>query len=431
MTRRVLTAIVAVTAAGVVLFALPLALGAYRLYRNEAILRLEREAAKAGVEVPASFDTSGDPVELPASAPGTDVGLYDRRGRKVLGEGPARADDSVQAAFAGRITDDQTGGHLVVAVPLTSEETVFAAIRAASAADAVRDRAERTWLAMAGLSAAAVLLATFAGFALARRLSRPVTQLATTARRLGDGDFTSRAAAVGIPELDTVVDALNATASRLGDLVARERAFSADASHQLRTPLTGLRLRLESALAAPGADRDQAIRSSLGDIDRLEITIESLLALARDTTPARDRIDFSQLLTDVEERWHGTLAAGGRPLRVLTDETLPEVRASASAITQILDALVDNAHRHGSGTVTVHCRDVHGNAVAIDVSDEGAGPQLPIDQLFLRRSPGAAGTGIGLALARFLAEAEGGRLQLAKPGPGPTFAVVLSAAPEG
>ncbi|MGI9120584.1 MAG: ATP-binding protein [Acidimicrobiales bacterium] len=412
------------------LFAAPLGLGAFRLYRNEAILRLEREASKAGVEVPSAFATSGDPVELPPTTPATDVGLYDPRGSKVLGDGPARADAAVQAALVGQVTDDERVGQLIVAVPLTSDETVFAVVRAASPADAVRDRAERTWLAMASLAAAAVVLATFAGLALARRLGRPVAQLATAARSLGDGDFTARAATAGIPELDTAADALNATASRLGNLLARERAFSADASHQLRTPLTGLRLRLESTLTLPGADRDQAIRASLGDIDSLETTVESLLALARDDSPARQRIDVAQLLTDLESRWHGALAGSGRPLRLFADEVPSDLHASAAAVNQILDALIDNAFRHGLGTITVRCRATLGNAVAIEVSDEGLGPQLPDGQLFQRRSADATGTGIGLALARALAEAEGGRLQLTTSGPGPTFAVVLPTTPQ-
>ena len=95
MSRRILTAILTVTVLAVVLFGVPLAVGLRRLYRNEAVVRLEREAARASIEVPASFERTGDPVELPARHDATLVALYDRRGRKLQGHGPARADAEV------------------------------------------------------------------------------------------------------------------------------------------------------------------------------------------------------------------------------------------------------------------------------------------------------------------------------------------------
>ena len=94
MSRRILTAILTVTVLAVVLFGIPLAIGLRRLYRNEAVVRLEREAARAGIEVPASFETTGDPVELPTRHDATLIALYDRRGRRLQGHGPLRADNS-------------------------------------------------------------------------------------------------------------------------------------------------------------------------------------------------------------------------------------------------------------------------------------------------------------------------------------------------
>lgn len=425
MTRRILTAIVAVTAVAVMLFGVPLGVGVYRLYRNEAILRLEREAARAAVEVPASF-AAGDPAELRTPAAHTRLALYGRDGRRVLGAGPDEPDRAVRAALAGQVVDTTDRGDLVVAVPLTSNEIVFGAVRAATSEDRVRDRAERTWLAMGGLAAGIIVLAAVAARVQARRLARPLATLTDAARRLGNGDFSVRAATVGVAELDDAADALNATAERIGQLVTRERAFSADASHQLRTPLTAARVRLESTLASPSKDRDEAVREALGDIDRLEETVESLLALARDTEPNDAGIDLVAVLADVEARWHGILAAAGRPLRMDLDVSAGDARGSASAVRQILDVLVDNALRHGAGTVTITARELPG-AVAIDVGDEGPGPDRPQEQLFERRSPDATGRGIGLALARSLAEAEGGRLVFAASELGPTFTLVLRA----
>ena len=101
MSRRILTAILTITVLAVVLFGVPLAIGLRRLYRNEAVVRLEREAARASIEVPASFEKTGDPVELSARHDATLVALYDRRGRKLQGHGPARADTEV-ARLEGR-----------------------------------------------------------------------------------------------------------------------------------------------------------------------------------------------------------------------------------------------------------------------------------------------------------------------------------------
>jgi signal transduction histidine kinase len=125
---------------------------------------------------------------------------------------------------------------------------------------------------------------------------------------------------------------------------------------------------------------------------------------------------------EVPDGWHSTLAAVGRPLRFRVGDHLPNAVASSAAVRQVLSVLLDNASRHGDGAVTVAGRDAT-DALAIDVSDEGAGVADP-DQLFRRRSPTAGGHSIGLALARSLAEAEGGRLMLGRSAP-PTFTLLL------
>jgi len=424
VTRRILTTIVAVTTLAVAIFGVPLALGVRRLYYNEAVVRLEREAAEAGIAVPASFTETGDPVELPEPGGAIGLALYRQDGAKVVGRGPARADEAVTAALQGDVREGRAPGALVVAVPLSSEERVFAAIRASVPRRVVDARVRRAWLTMAALATGALATAGALAWRQSRRLSRPVQALAAAATRLGHGDFSVRAEPSGVTEVDAAADALNATAGRLGELLARERAFSADASHQLRTPLTRLRLRLESALDRAGIGDGDTIQAALADIDHLEATVEELLTLARDVAPRRERLDLPALLADVERRWHGTLAAAGRRLHVIVETGLPPVEASAAALRHVLDVLVDNAAEHGAGTVTIHARPTAG-ALAVDVTDEGPGPPGPEEDFFRRRSETATGRGIGLALARSLTEAEGGRLVLARPGPAPCFTVLL------
>jgi len=234
-----------------------------------------------------------------------------------------------------------------------------------------------------------------------------------------------RTEAVGIAEIDSVNESLNRTATRLGDLVDRERAFSADASHQLRTPLTGLRLQLEAALDAPGTDLRAAIGGALTTTDQLQATIDEILALARQTPSVHDPVDVDEVLDSIRERWHSALAAKGKPLRLAVIGA-PRPRVDATALNQMLDVLIDNADRHGAGAIGLTVRALD-DAVAIDVSDEGAPLTADPAALFGKVSGNDAGHGFGLALARRLAESQGGRLGLSSPDP-PTFTVLLPAA---
>lgn len=420
MRRRILLAIVGVTVLAMVLFAVPLVVAAGRLYRADQRTELVRQATSAALAVPASFATTGDAPELPAPAAGTRLALYDARGRRLQGAGPDTADLAVRGALGGAVTEDTTSGEAVVGVPLASEERVVAVVRAGAPTDRVRDRLERSILLMAALAVAVIGAAFVVARWQARRLAAPVGRLADGADRLGHGDFAVHVEPAGIDEVDHAASALNATAARLGDLVARERAFSAHAAHQLRTPLTGLRLTLETV---PGAG------DAIAQVDALGRTVEELLTLAREPAGPRDPIAVDALLADLEARWRGPLAAQGRPLRVAADASLPEGRAASSAVRQALDVLLDNASRHGRGQVSVRARDLAGT-LALDVADEGPGlADGQADAAFAGRRRTAT-HGLGLPLARAVIEAEGGRLVVTRTTPGATFTIVLVGRPD-
>lgn len=412
-------AIAGVAALAVVLFALPLALVLERIYRGEELLRLQRDTVAATRQIDIA-GTPGDPLELPPD-PET-LAVYDTDGRRIAGRGgPGLADAVVRDALRTEApADQQSGGRLVVAVPLVVDERLTGVVRAERSDAGAAKSAHRRWWFMAAVAAGVVGLAILAALILGRRLARPLEQLALAARRLGEGDFALRAPAAGIREVDEVAGALNAAAGRLDDLVSRERAFSANASHQLRTPLAALRLELETMEL--NGDSSPQLPTALAQVDRLQETIETLLSLARGE-PADDSVTpLRELLEDACSRWRGPLAAQGRTLRVRSESPEIRVRASPSVLREILDVLLDNAVRHGSGAVELQAR-LSGGSVAVDVADEGTGPPLDAEEVFARRA-GVGGHGIGLALARSLAHAEGGRLLLSKPAP-PVFTLFL------
>jgi signal transduction histidine kinase len=315
-------------------------------------------------------------------------------------------------------------------------------------------------------------MAALAGAALialwqARRLARPVDDLIAAADRLGDGDFTGTPAVSGIAEVDGAALALASTAGRLQELVTRERAFTAHASHQLRTPLTALRLSLENALLTPGVDIEAAVRSAVTETDRLQETVEQLFLLARGgggaggaggassddsaSAPApalvRRSVPVDVVLRDLEQRWHPTLAAQGRRFEVRQEDAVAGRRTPAT-LGQVLDILVDNAVTHGRGRVEVVASAVPGSGdsgaggsggsgaggsggISIGVHDEGDGLAGRADR---DRDgdgdgdrdgahSGPNGTdangahGLGLGQAQSLVEAAGGRLVLSVSGP--------------
>jgi signal transduction histidine kinase len=424
--RRILGSIVGVTAVALLLLGIPLGLSVEHLYANQEVLRLEREASEArGTINPAAIGT-GDPIELRHDGT-TQFAVYDAAGERASGSGPLHADRAVRRALGGDAHDMTSGARLVVALPIAGNERVVGAMRASRPVSVVTERTHRTWLAIGLIALGALLVASLLAGWQARRLTRPVDALVASAEQLGAGDFAARAKPSGIDELDHLGAALDRTGDRLDELVRRERSFSADASHQLRTPIAGLRVRIESALATPNADLRAALEESLVPVDQLESTVDDLLALARDTHADRPPLEVERLLRDTEDTWHGRFAAAGRPLRVEVEAGVDAPLVSEPAVRQVLEVLMANAFEHGAGVVSLRARHAPG-AVAIDVSDEGR-VRLDPSRVFERRV--GRTNGIGLALARTLAEAEGGRLVLDPPGPHPTFTVVFPSSAPG
>ncbi|MGH3497134.1 MAG: sensor histidine kinase [Nocardioidaceae bacterium] len=403
MRRRILAVAVVAVMLAVTLFGVPLAIAVQRLLVGGEGDELERVASRTAIELSAQGD-----LDLASGSKGSvQLGSYDMHGRRVSGQGPSSADPQVRQALHGIVVRAQGTGDLVVAVPVYGHGHVLGAVRATSSPTLLNATVWGSWLAMLGLAAVATGSAVLLARRQARRLSTPIEDLEQVAESLGAGDFSVRAQTSGVGEVDRAGDALNRTAARLGDLLARERDFSAHASHQLRTPLTGLRLGIETALADPDADTREALRQALDTVDNLSRTVDDVLALTRGSSTATLPLDVTGVLDDLSARWQQTYEHLGRVLVVTADEP-PSTTVSLPAVRQILDVLVDNALRHGRGRVSVTARDA-GGALAFDVCDAGstegrsllAGPLSGDDDG--RRA-------LGLSMARALAEGEGGRL---------------------
>jgi signal transduction histidine kinase len=264
----------------------------------------------------------------------------------------------------------------------------------------------------------------------ARRLARPFSDLAARASRLGDGGPFEPALVSGIGEIDTLASALADSVQGVNDALARERRFSADVSHQLRTPLTGLRLRLEAAQEAVEADkagrseRDAepvALDEALDDLQRIDQIVEHLLAFARDDMPPTSTVRLDVAVHEALNRWEDRAEAQGRRISVAADHPLT-AQGSTRSVAQILDVLIDNALQHGRGDIVVSQRRLAG-AAALDVVDRGSHLVATTAERIFRRGEGS-GTGIGLALARSLAESDGGRLVVSHQHP-TTFSLIL------
>ncbi|MFJ1732112.1 ATP-binding protein [Streptomyces sp. NPDC088254] len=284
----------------------------------------------------------------------------------------------------------------------------------------------RTFLIIALVALLAVIAAVLLAIRQANRLASPLTDLAETAERLGSGDPRPRHKRYGVPELDRVADVLDASAERIARMLTAERRLAADASHQLRTPLTALSMRLEEITLTDDPDtvKDEAT-IALTQVERLTDVVERLLTNSRDPrTGSAVTFDLDEVIQQQLAEWRPAYRSAGRAI-VSSGKRHLQAVGTPGAVAQVLAALIENSLMHGGGTVALRTR-VTGNQAVIEVTDEGAG--VPADlgaRIFERAISGRNSTGIGLAVARDLAEADGGRLEMLQAQP-PVFGLFLS-----
>lgn len=398
MQRRVLTATLLVALVAVAVLGLPLLVLGVRFVSDTARSELEREAETIAASAPVTEDDVRrvSPVERqvtvsrPGSAPIT------------IGDSPGASAISVEVSLPD-------GGAVTVA----------------------RDRSDvdRDSLLFGGvvliLAMVAVGVSVLPALRISRRFAGPLGQLAAHADRLAGGDLGPNGRRYGVEELDRVAEALDGAAVRLAELVRRERRLAADVSHQLRSRLTALSIRLEEVATTDDMAVQAEAEAALDQVDRMVHIVDELLDQAR-TERAHNAvpIQIAEELTAVRADWEDAFRASNRTLRV-DDGINLQAKATPGHLTQVLGVLIENALQHGDGTVTVTTRS-RGEHVLVEVSDEGPGVPDPLVPLIFERGvSGGGGTGLGLAVARALIEADSGRLELRSARPA-VFAVYLA-----
>jgi signal transduction histidine kinase len=407
MRRRLINSTLAVVLVVIAVFGVSLFFVETRTIESSARDRLNSEVARVLADVESRM-ANEEPItaaELRVSAPADRFVRVDLPGRSpvMLGERP---EGEVMSA-------EQTGAH---GETVTVEQS----------RGVVSDEISRMLGIILIVSLLAVAAAALLAVRQARRVSTPLTDLAETAERLGSGDPRPRHRRYGVPELDRVADVLDSSAERIARMLTAERRLAADASHQLRTPLTALSMRLEEIIATEDGEivkEEAAI--ALAQVERLTDVVQRLLTNSRDPRlGSAVGFDLDEVVVQQMDEWRPAYRGAGR---ALVRSGKPGLRAvgTPGAVSQVLACLVENSLMHGAGTVALRTRTT-GNQVVVEVTD--AGPGVPSElgaRVFERTVSGRNSTGLGLAVARDLAEADGGRLELLQQRP-PVFALFLS-----
>jgi signal transduction histidine kinase len=408
MRRRLLLSTLAVAVVSVLLLGIPLAYSTERLIYDEAQQQVEREAATvvAGVNLREEMRQSITGDQIAKEFPGRYIVVSMADGSEIAaGEAPAKGDHVITKMAA-----NDRGIRVQVSRDAADVE-----------ADAVR-----TFLLIGSLVVLGVGVAVALAVVQARKLTLPLIDLAETAERLGSGNARPRRRRYGVPEVDRVAEVLDSSAVRIADLFAASREFASDASHQLRTPLTALSMRLEEMIEAaeyPDVVREEGAAAA-AQVERLAAVVEQLLARAKhDPTGDAIPIGVDDIVTQQVKEWEPVFRRESRRIDMSGVRGLTAV-VSPGGLSQIVATLLDNSLVHGDGKVTIHTKETPASIV-VEVGDEGAGVPPELERrVFDRNVSGRQGTGLGLYLARSLATADGGRLELVRSRPA-TFAIFL------
>jgi signal transduction histidine kinase len=425
MTRRLLLSYLALTV--VILASLEVPLGVLNAHNQRQDLRAkvahDATAVAALSEDSLEHGRTNDPalrVAISRYAEATDgaVVIRDTSGRLVA---------SSVGEDGGEAEAEHVNG-IAVTAPIASRARVFGTVRITYPTGATDRRILRYWLALALAAAVVLAAAAVAGLLLSRSLSRPLRRLERAAERIGEGALDARASETDGPEeIRRLARTLNETAAKLDALVRSQQDFVSDASHQLRTPLTALRLRLENIEPNVAPEAQESLAAAVAETDRLARLVSELLALARaedDVEPA-GRIDVAALATARVDAW--SALADERGVSIQTTAAPVVARGGSGRVEQVLDNLLSNALDASPRGATIQVTTARRNGwVEMHVVDEGPGLAAAARAHAFDRfwHAGGEGSGLGLTIARRLAAADEGCVELLEADTGGIDAVV-------
>jgi signal transduction histidine kinase len=428
----------------------PLAILTQRHERDMAASQAERQAT--GLAAVASEEVeNGRRANLSAlvaryqQRTGGEVAIVDSAGR-VLASSTGDADNDV-AGEQRRLVAAARSGHSVstfagdegrpwasAAVPVgvssQPEGAVFLSVLASSTDDRIHD----IWLALGGFAVGTLAVTVLVGLLLARSLARPLASLESTVRTLGEGDLSVRAGEDGPPQVRSLAQQFNHMAARLAELVEAQNRFVADASHQLRSPLTALRLRLENLEAGAQGGAADGIAAVAGEVQRLSRIVDGLLALSRagSEEPERRPVDVDAVIAGRCDAW--AALADERQVE-LTADVDPHLGRTAWLVPGDLDQILDNLLANAmdaspeGGRISVALK-ASGNAhFELHVTDQGPGMNADdrrraFDRFWRGASNNNGHSGLGLAIVRQLAARNHADAELRQAAPSGLDAVI-------
>jgi signal transduction histidine kinase len=434
--RRLLLALVGLTAAILIGAVIPLGLRAsahdYAGYVEDAQSRAMMAGAAAEEVLADHVSGSGLSQDLTAAAHGGDgLAVLSPDGAVIRRAGPPVVVPSRligQAERGGRPVTNVSHDRVLVVVPVRSGGQTVGVVALLRPTERLEFGLRTFWMTLVLIAAAALAAAVLIGLGLSRWAARPLAVLDSAARKLGDGDLSARAEAAACPaEFRRLATTFNTMAGRLETFVHENRAVIEDVSHQLRTPLAALRLRLD-LLAQESGESSAEFTGALGEVARLSRLVDGLLAVARaeNATPVAVTVRADQVVAERIAAWAPVAAEQG--IR-LTSPPMPPAPAliADGYLEQILDNLIANAvEALGDGKrITVHATTVQ-ERVMVVVRDDGPGmSEAEMDRAFRRfASSTAGGSGLGLAIVYRLASSSGGSARLSRTEGGGLTAIV-------
>ncbi|MXP23142.1 HAMP domain-containing protein [Gordonia sp. HNM0687] len=274
--------------------------------------------------------------------------------------------------------------------------------------------------------ASSIAAGTIVAAVTAGRIADPLIDLADRAAAMARGDFRSEWKSYGIGELDRVSRALGDANAEIALRLEREGEIVGDVSHQLRSRLTAIQLRLDELSLHPDASVVGEAEAALEQVERLSRELDEMVAASRNDPAVPDDIDVEEMVTTLIGDFRASFEAAGRSISAGFDGRATAVSARPGRLREALSVLVDNALQHGGGTCHIQVDDLpSGDMVRVSVSDQGDGvPDELVGHIFRRGFSAGRGNGVGLSLARALVEADGGRLDLTSRRPA-VFSLVI------